>query len=324
MNDSQDQIQNVTTYDFDLTFLSTLTLLYIPLCVSSLLGNVGMLIAIKSDKDLKTSVNVFIFNLTLTNFYYTCIFVPIQLSMYWKGKETLSCAVVRYLSTTMNLLQASFFIIIAVNRMFVICLPVSVSSSVFTITKSIIYCVLLWILSIGKNVSTIVEGSRFNEVYKVCDARHFDTGKRLLPLLSVLSCGVVVVVIYIVIWVTVKKSKDKMISRLGFSQLKDSLKVTKLTFLLFVMYILFLIPAMIISIVDPLRQSNPVYPAVTYFITEFNPLLNVVIYAGLNSQIRNVMKQMFCQFDSQSDSAHIFTFSEWARRRSSVKPLERY
>lgn len=319
MNASQDL--SIISYEYNLTFLSILTLLYVPLCVSSFLGNVGMLVALKSDNDLKTSVNVFVFNLTLTNLYYSCIFVPIQLSMYWKGKETFSCVLVRYLSMIINFLQAYFYIIIAINRVFVVCLPVKISTKVFTVNKSIIYCTLLWLLSIFQNVPTITQGAIFNEVFKVCDPKKFDIGKRLLPLTSVLCTGAIVVVFYIVIWITVKKSRDKIVSRLGGSQLNDALKVTKLTFLLYIVYILLLIPAMITSVLDPLRQSEPIYSAVTYFISELNPLLNVVIYAGLNSQIRNVMKKLFCRFHSQPNSVHIIS-SDWARRRSSVRPID--
>lgn len=286
--------QNGTFIIFDnlAVFIISNTLFAI-LILTSVIFNFALLLAILASKDLHTATNIFVFNLAITDLYFSVVYVPIQLSMYRCGRATVNCNTLNYFNSIMEFLQAYFFIVIALNRCVIVCAPENVTKFMFTIKKSIIYCIILWITSCTQNVST--HGFIFNERHRVCEDTFMAIEKRYVPIITLLSVSCAVTILYAIIIVAVKWYKNIRVSQSATLHLNDVLTITKLTYGLFVAYILLLMPTMILLAIDPLKLLNPVYYVIATFVAQTDVLVTVIIYAGLNPQIKAVMKKMFCK-----------------------------
>lgn len=287
----------VTVYSYDMTFLSVMTLLYIPLCISSILSILALLWAILYTKSLHNSTHVLIFNVGLVDLYHSAVNLPIQISMFWTGREMFSCTLMNYMSVAFGFLSGYFYILIALNRCVTVCLRSTISKKVFSTKKTIIYSTLLWLLSFAQNFpKSFLAGNDaiFDKVQRTCSTVKVDYGKSFMPLLSLLGTAVPVTVFYFILFVYVRKYKIKIESQLGGNQkTNDALMITKLTFLLYGCFIVLLIPSFLLSAIDPGKKLNPIYFNVSYFVCQLDPLVTVAIYAGLNRPIRTVIQQRF-------------------------------
>lgn len=238
--------------------------------------------------------------------------------MFHTGLETVSCTIINYLSVSFGFLSAYLSIAIAVNRCITVCLPLTVSTKVFSMKVTVVYCIILWLLAFGQNSKTFFETNVniFNGYQRRCMGKYAISGYNFTPLLSQLGTAFVVLIFYFVIVLYVKKYLVKVHATVGVSYyLPEALKITKITFLLFACYIVLLIPSSMLMALDPNGQLHPVYFSVAYFICMLDPLVTIMTYTGLNKEIRNVI---WYYVSCNSGSNQVIIMNRICKRKNKV------
>lgn len=295
--------RSVPWSEYDTNVLTFMTFLYVPLCVSSNLSNLTLILAIVLTKSLQNSTHILIFNSCLIDIYYSAVHLPIQLSMFWTGRETVSCRNLNYSISVFSFLSAYFGIVIALNRCVTICFSARYSQRVFSMKATVGYCILLWILSFVQNYPSYYHSSSFpvfNIYQRCCETKHAAGGKTFTSLAGLCGTALLVCSFYFILFLYVKHKKSVVEKYLGGGQLVNALKITKLTFKLFTCYIILLIPQATLLAFDPNRELNPIYFNLTYFVCMLDPLLTVIIYAGLNRRVRNLIRRKILKLNSTS------------------------
>lgn len=163
-----------------------LFLLFLMLYGMILIGNIGLMLLIRTDSHLQTPMYFFLSNLSFVDLCYSSVIVPNMLVNFLSSKKSISylgCALQFYFFCTFADTESFILAAMAYDRYVAICNPL-----LYTVAMSKSLCTWLIVLSyVGGNMSSLVHTS-FAFILKYCDKNIINHFFCDLPPLLKLSC----------------------------------------------------------------------------------------------------------------------------------------
>jgi olfactory receptor len=152
-----------------------------------LMGNIGLILLIKIDAHLQTTMYFFLSNLSFIDLCYFSVIVPKMLANFLSENKSISyygCALQFYFFCTFADTECFVLVVMEYDHYVDICNPL-----LYTVTMSQGLCIWLIVLSyIGGNMSSLVHTS-FAFILKYCDRNVINHFFCDLPPLLKLSCS---------------------------------------------------------------------------------------------------------------------------------------
>ncbi|XP_069086091.1 olfactory receptor 5A1-like isoform X2 [Pleurodeles waltl] len=301
-------MQNITTVtEFILLGFATsrdlqivLFVVFLPVYITSLLGNISMMVLIQMDSRLHSPMYYFLSNLSFTDLCYSTVITPRMLAEFISYTKVISfpeCAVQLFFFGVLGVLECLLLAVMAYDRYVAICNPLLYTS----IMSSRVCCRLVSLALVGGFLSSVVMSANTLSL-NFCgpnEINHFfcnflpliqlsckDATARIIGLLLiVIAVGFIsfstILVSYVYILSTILRIHSAAGRSKAFSTCASHLTVV----------CLFYGTGLIMYVQPSTNYSQEQDKAVSVFYTVLIPMLNPLIYSLRNKEVKEALRK---------------------------------
>ncbi|EDO39109.1 predicted protein [Nematostella vectensis] len=283
-------------------------LIWCVLCLGSLLGNLATIIIILRNRRLRTSTNMFVASLAVSDFGITALnALPFGTPSLWLGSwpfADIACQYMGYSVLCATAASVQTLAWTAVNRFYRVVKP-SKYNSVFSKRRTAKYIVSVWMLASVSSVPYFAGGDKF--IFQPAKFLCFFTLKRPLPnVVSLVGAicvpGAIVCYCYSRVFIAVRKHKAS-ITRSRTSISAEDIKITKTLVAIVCAYVCCWFPVLVIDVTD-LLSGKWGKAALVYYVYGIlaisSSAASPAIYAIFNPVFRRGYLRLFNGFYSSN------------------------
>ncbi|XP_069141418.1 G-protein coupled receptor moody-like [Argopecten irradians] len=273
------------------------------------IGNVMVIIAVKSTKKLQTVSNYFIINLSISDLVFVTCVLPFNIYTFitdgWYLEETL-CKFIGFMGYTLTGTTIMTVVLIAYNR-YKLVTDMMGYKRLYSKTNMAIMITLSWTLPVVFLLPAITElWGKFGYVPMMvtCNLLLDHNSQKFKIFLLIVRAGipcVLIVYFYIKIYLTTYNSSKRILANMRFlaptdtNNLSREMHLTKMMVVIFLVFAISYFPCTITGLIDwnhVMSKTFHMFCATTVYI---GSALNPVLYGLLNQQFRNAYIKLMCR-----------------------------
>eukprot|EP00058_Branchiostoma_floridae_P007095 XP_002592583.1 hypothetical protein BRAFLDRAFT_68906 [Branchiostoma floridae] len=263
------------------------------LALAGIVGNVMVILAILMDRRLRTTNNLFIFNLCVSDLLVAACYDPMSavsvIRANWAFDSAL-CSIAAAINVVSLMESTMAAGLIALNCNCRITQPPGVYREKYRFTRCLAMVAASWLLAVAIAVPPLVGFGQlgYDRYLGACDY-NFHSPLTFyyyltFPALAVMATNVVVTVCYVNIFLSIKRSADKT---RGDEALQVTIHRTKHMFVIFCVFVMTTLPEIVMIILDV--QVRPMPPELNLFahiLLLSNSSINPIIYTIRQREFR--------------------------------------
>ncbi|XP_078677466.1 melatonin receptor type 1A-A-like [Branchiostoma floridae x Branchiostoma belcheri] len=267
--------------------------MYGVLALAGIVGNVMVLLAIVMDRRLRTTNNLFIFNLCVSDLLVAACYDPMSAVSVIKARwvsGSVMCSVAAAINVV-SLMESTMAVgLIALNCNCRVTKPPGVYRENYRFKRCLAMVAASWLLAVAIAVPPFVGFGQlgYDQYLGACDYNfhsHLTFYYYLtFPVFTVMATNVVVTVCYVNIFISIKRSADKT---RGDEAMQVTIHRTKHMFVIFCVFVVTTLPEIVMIILDVLVKPMP--PELNLFahiLLLSNSSINPIIYTIRQREFR--------------------------------------